>query len=451
MPKYKPYSHQQQTINFYKRRDRAYDASDMGCGKTFCVIHDVENRLYANPKSKTLILAPKSLLETVWQNDFNKFTPHIITSVAIAPEQKRLEAFETPANVYITNVDALVWLANKPASFWDEFETIVVDESTAIKNDSGRTKAALKIRKYFKYRRCLSGTPTAGLLTDLFYQYLFLDDGASLGTSFTKFRNQVLISKQTGPHPKMVTWSNKPGREKILAHILKPMTIRHILEDVVDMPPTVKYTYKFKLNSAMRKAYDEMKNSAQVTLATGTVNAINAAALTTKLLQCASGAVYDSETGDKHLVDTQRYDLVLDLIQQTDHSVVFYNWKSQREYMTQQADKRKIVYTFIDGTVSFKARKQIIDDYQAGKYETIFLQLKSSSHGLTLTKATHTIWTCPSYLSDYYKQANRRVYRIGQDKRTTVINIEAEDTLDHVVYEKLDGKLNAMELLTEAL
>lgn len=451
MSKYTPRKHQQETINFYRKNDRAFDASTMGTGKTFCGIHDVVNRLYANPKSKTLILAPKSLLETVWQNDFNKFAPHIITSVAVAPEAKRLEAFNIPANVYITNIDALVWLSNKPDTFWDDYETIIIDESTSIKNDSGRTKAALKIRKYFKYRRCLSGTPTAGLLTDLFYQYLFLDDGATLGTSFTKFRNQVLISKQTGPHPKMVTWSNKPGREKVLAYMLKPITIRHILEDVIDMPPTVKYTYKFKLNKTMRKAYEEMKNSAQVTLDTGTVNAVNAAALTTKLLQCSSGAIYDSETGEKHLVDTQRYNLVLDLVQQTKHSVVFYNWRSQREYMTEHADKRKITYAFIDGSVSFSKRKQIVNDYQAGKYDTIFLQLKSSSHGLTLTKATHTIWTCPSYLSDYYKQANHRVYRMGQTKRTTIINIEAENTLDHIVYEKLDGKLTAMELLTEAL
>jgi len=449
--KYTPRPHQSETITFYKKHDRAYDASTMGCGKTFCVIYDVNNRLNVNPKSKTLILAPKSLLETVWQNDFTKFTPHIITSIAIAPTEKRLAAFQKPANVYITNIDALVWLSNRPTDFWDDYETIIVDESTAIKNDSGRTKAALKIKKYFKYRRCLSGTPTAGLLTDLFYQYLFLDDGASLGTSFTKFRNQVLISKQTGPHPKMVTWSNKPGREKVLAHLLKPMTIRHILEDVEDMPPTVKYTYTFKLNKVMRKAYDEMKANAQVTLTTGTVNAINAAALTTKLLQCASGAVINTETQINHLIDTQRYDLVLDLVQQTKHSVVFYNWKHQREYMVEQAIKRKITHSYIDGTVSFTKRKTIIDDYQSGKYTTIFLQLKSSSHGLTLTQATHTIWSCPSYLSDYYKQANHRVYRMGQTKRTTIINIEAEDTLDNVVYTKLNTKLNAMELLTEAL
>lgn len=450
--KYTDYAHQTKTINFYKRNNRVFDASDMGVGKSYCIIRDIESRLYANLNSKTLILAPKSLLDTVWKNDFNKFAPHITVSVAVAPTIKRDAAFATPANVYVTNIDALVWLSRKPDSFWDDFETIVIDESTTIKNDSNRGKAAQKIKKHFRYRRCLSGTPTAGLLTDLFYQYLFLDDGATLGTSFHRFRNQVLIAKQTGPHPKMVTWSNKPGREKVLGLLLKPMTIRHVLEDVVDMPPTVKYTYKFKLNYKMRKAYESLKTTTRVLLKTGEVNAVNAAALTTKLLQSCSGSIIDTATGKHHLVDTQRYDLVLDLIEQTKHSVVFYNWKHQREYMIENAEKRGISYAFIDGTVIKQgARSKIIDDYQAGKYQTIFLQLKSSSHGLTLTKATHTIWTCPSYLSDYYKQANRRVYRIGQKKRTTVINIEAENTLEETVYKKLNGKLNAMNLLTEIL
>jgi len=190
MTEYKPYKHQQETIDFYRKNPRAYDSSDMGCGKTFCIIHDINYRLNSNFKSKTLILAPKSLLETVWKNDFEKFTPHIVTSVAKAPLQNKIDAFNREAHVYITNMDTVKWLAKQPKSFWKGFETIVIDESTQIKNDSGRTKAALQIKDNFKYRRCLSGTPTAGPLTDLFYQYYFLDGGYSLGSSYYAFKNK---------------------------------------------------------------------------------------------------------------------------------------------------------------------------------------------------------------------------------------------------------------------
>lgn len=445
------YIHQKETVEFLRLKPRVYIGSTAGTGKTVCIINDIHNRLNANPMSKTLILSPKSLVDTVWSREFMQWTPHIKTSVALAPEAKRIEAFNEPANVYITNIDALKWLSMRPNSFWNNFETIIIDESTAIKNDSARTKAALKIRHNFKYRRCLSGTPTAGSLTDLFYQYLFLDDGQHLGNIFGRFRNMVMIKKQVGPHPRMVKWSNKPGREKVLAKLLQNITVRYVLEDVVDMPPVVKYTYSYTPNKAVMTAYKAMKANASIQLKTGTVNAINASALTTKLLQIASGAVKNTETGISHLVDLQRYELVLDICDDVEHAVVFYNWKSQRDYFLQQSLKRGLSVTHIDGDVKAKDRKTRVADFQDGKYDIIFLQLKSSSHGLTLTKASHTIWSCPSYLADYYSQGNNRVFRIGQTKRTCVINIEAKNTLDEKVYGMLDNKLNAMELLTDEL
>ena len=55
------------------------------------------------------------------------------------------------------------------------------------------------------------------------------------------------------------------------------------------------------------------------------------------LLQIASGAVYgDDDKGRRRdptykLLDQSRYALVADLVEARDHSVVFYNWKHQRE------------------------------------------------------------------------------------------------------------------------
>jgi len=130
---YKPYEHQQTTLDFYKANHATFDASEMGCGKSMCIIKDLERLLKLNSKTKTLILAPKSLLHAVWEADFIKFAPHIKTSVATAPTKKREAAFNADANVYITNIDALVWLAKKPNSFWKDYTTIIIDEAEVIK------------------------------------------------------------------------------------------------------------------------------------------------------------------------------------------------------------------------------------------------------------------------------------------------------------------------------
>lgn len=446
----KPYKHQEETIKRLQYENRFFDASDMGIGKTFCQIADIDRMLDEDPEQKILILAPKSLLYSVWFEEFKKFTPHIAVSVATAPTKKREEAFARHAQVYVTNVDAFKWLSEKPKSFWKGYSTIIIDESSAIKNNSARTKAALKIRRNFENRRCLSGTLTAGPLTDMFYQYLFLDDGKHLGTKFGQFQNQCMYFIQTGPQANMGKWHNKKGKEQVLAYILKDMTIRHLLEDVVDMPAKILQQYKFTPNTKIRKAYSEMKQLAQVQLKSGKVNAVNAASLTTKLLQIASGAVYDSE-GKAHIVDPQRYDLTLDLVEENKHTVVFYNWTSQKEYMMKIAKSRKLAATFIDGSVPVKKRGEIVAEFQNGDYDVIFLQLKAASHGITLTKAFTTIWAGPSYLADYYQQANARIFRIGQKHRCVFVNIEAEGTLDGKVYKALNEKLTSMETLSNAL
>ena len=447
---YTPYKHQQETIDRLKKEPRFFDASDMGVGKTFCQIKDIERIIENDPKSKVLILAPKSLLYSVWYNDFKKFAPYIHVSVATAPAKKREEAFAAQAQVYVTNIDALKWLSEKPRSFWKDFSTIIIDESSAIKNNSARTKAALKIRRIFVNRRCLSGTLTAGPLTDMFYQYLFLDDGDHLGTKYGQFQNQCMYFVQEGNDPRYGKWHNKIGKEKVLAYLLKDITIRHELEEVIDMPARISIQHVFTPNNKIKAAYKEMKDYAAVQLKSGEVNAVNAASLTTKLLQIASGSVYDSE-GKAHIIDTQRYDLTLDLASQNNHTVVFYNWTSQKNCMMNLANKRNMSATFIDGSVPVKKRYDIVEDFQTGKFQVIFLQLKAASHGITLTKAFTTIWAGPSYLADIVQQANARIFRIGQEHRCITINIEAKGTLDAKVYKALNGKLSSMELLSTAL
>ena len=231
---YKPYKHQAETIALYQKEPKTYDASTMGCGKTFCCIADIEAR-----GGKTLVVCPKSLVSSVWVNDIRKFAPQLSTSTILAPDKKRVEGATAEADVYITNIDGIKWLdKNMTPSWFKQFTTLIIDEATNFKNrTSARSKSMKKLAKFFPYRRLLSGTPTGGSVTDLWHQYYLIDEGTRFyGKSFTKFRDQTQVSVQTGPQPNMVKWENRPGIEPVLAKIVEPVTIRHNLTDVVDMP-----------------------------------------------------------------------------------------------------------------------------------------------------------------------------------------------------------------------
>lgn len=440
------FAHQQKSIEFARGKPAVFDASDPGTGKTRVHIELIRPR-----RTKTLVLAPKSLLRNAWANDLRKFAPELMYSVATADNREK--AFRVDADVYITNHDAAKWLAEAKPSFFRKFDggTLLIDESNAYKHHtSQRSKAIGKITKYFDFRACLNGTPNTNGILDVWHQYKLLDDGQRLGKSFYAFRNAVCQPEQNGPLPNMVKWVDRPGAETAVADLVSDITIRHRFEDCVDIPPNHLYTVPFVLNPSHRAKYNVMKEAAILPLREGTVSAINAASVATKLLQIASGAVYESE-GVYHLIDGDRYELVMDLLEPRDHSLVFFQWKHQRDELVRRAEERGYSYVILDGETTDRERESIVQQFEAGYYKAMFAHPKSTAHGLTLVKARTTIWPSPTYNLEFFYQGNKRIYRIGQTEKTETIVIIGEDTTDERVFRVLTEKGGRMDALLEEL
>ena len=281
-----PYAHQKASLKFQSTRTSILDTSDPGTGKTRTQIDSFVARRKAGGK-KLLVIAPKSLLRTAWQDDFAKFAPTVTTVVCTA--EKRSELFKQEADVYITNTDAAVWLAKQPPKFFKQFDTFVIDEISSFKHHtSQRSKAMKKIAKYFPNRIGLTGTPTANSITEIWHQVFLLDDGKRLGKSFFQFRNAVCEPKQNGPQPNMVVWNDKPGAELSVGHLIADMVIRHKFEDCLSIPANHTYSVPYHMSKKQTKAYEDMSKNAIAQLESGRlVSAVNAASVMTKLLQIA--------------------------------------------------------------------------------------------------------------------------------------------------------------------
>jgi SNF2 family DNA or RNA helicase len=182
----------------------------------------------------------------------------------------------------------------------------------------------------------------------------------------------------------------------------------------------------------------------------GKITAINAAVVHTKLLQIASGAAYN-EDGEYTLVASERYELVIDLVEQRKHSIVFFNWEHQRDELIKEAKKRGLSYAVYDGSVtSDTERAAIVDGFQIGQYRVLFAHPQSAGHGLTLTKGTATIWASPTYNLEHFRQGLKRIYRIGQGEKTETIVIVAEGTRDAMAFGAMANKDARMtDLLAE--
>ena len=432
------FKHQQACIEFFRGQPRGLDLSDAGTGKTRTMIDLFAERRAAGGKC-ALILGPKSLLETAWGDDIQKFAPHLGISVAYA--SNREAAFGKEAAVYITNHDAVRWLVKQRPKFFARFDTLIIDEISAFKHRTSlRSRCLKKIAKHFKYRYGLTGTPNTNSILDIWHQVFVIDDGKRLGKTFFHFRQTVAFPVQVGPAANMVKWVDKQGAQIAIADLISDISVRYTLEECHDLPENRIYEINYALTPKQRLAYEHMaKHAILETLNNETINAVNAAVLITKLLQIASGTVYD-ESNIPITIESDRYQLVTDLVAARSHSLVFFHWKHQAKCLEDLFHKAGITSCRIDGTVTGRARTKVIREFQQGYYQVCLAQPQSAAHGLTLTRATTAIWPSPTYNLEHFIQGNHRIHRAGQDRRTETILITAKNTIEETVYKKLRDK-----------
>ncbi len=444
------FKHQAATTGFITGNDYVYVGNDPGTGKTRSCLDAIETRLNNNEIRRTLVVAPKSILAASWLEDAQQFTPNLKCDIAWA--KNREDAFKSDADVVITNHDAAKWLAENSKLLKEQgFDNFIGDEWTAYKHrTSQRSKAMNAIMDIFKFRVGMSGTMTPNGITDIWHQILLLDRGAHLGNNYWKFQNTVCTPVQVGRAPNAVRWEEKPGAKEAVIDLLSDMVIRYRLEDCIDMPDHSIQHITYTPPAALMKHYEQMRKQAVLEVGNTVVNAVHAASLRTKLLQVASGAVYD-EAHKSFALCKSRYELVLDLAEAREQCVIAFVWTHQKEGLIKEATKRKRSFAVIDGTVNDSDRLLAVKQFQAGEIDYIFAHPQSAGHGLTLTRGTTTIWPSPIDNTEHFEQFNRRIYRAGQTRKTETLLVTAEGTLEESVYENTLGKRDDMNNLMQLL
>lgn len=434
------------SVKFELATERVVDASEPGTGKTRVRL-EVFSQRRVKGGGCALVIAPKSLLRSAWEDDCRRYTPWITTSVAYATN--RAEAFTKKADLYITNHDATKWLAAQPKEFFKRFDYLIIDEGDAFKHHtSQRSKALDKIRKHFKNRVLMNGALNTNTILDVWNQVRLIDDGKRLGTSYYAFRSAVAVPQQVGPQPNMVKWVDRDGAEDQVAALIRDITILNKLQG---LPENREYPVSYYMKPGQLASYIKMEKSAILQLQTGEIKAINAASVVTKILQIASGAVYDGEE-NYHVIDKSRYEMIADMVEARKHSLVFFLWKHQRDMLIEEFKKRGLTYMVVDGSItSDTKRNESIREYQSGMYRVGLLHPKSAAHGLTLTRGTATIWASPTYDQSWWVQGNHRIFRKGQTEKTETISVLAEGTIERKVYDRRAEKGKSMTTLMDLL
>ena len=182
--------------------------------------------------------------------------------VSVATATNRAKAFAEEADVYVTNIDGIKWVATQKKPFFAKFSELIIDESSAYKHHtSQRSRPVAKVAKHFERRSCLTGTPNGTTICDVWHQAYILDEGKRLGPHFYGFRNSVCTPVQVGRHVQAVQWQDKDGAEEAVFGLLADIVIRHKREECLDLPENQVYSVLYDLTDKQRNTYEQMEDS----------------------------------------------------------------------------------------------------------------------------------------------------------------------------------------------
>lgn len=441
--KYFPHDYQRYATDFIINNPISAVLLEMGLGKSVISLSAInELMLDYFDVSRTLVIAPLRVANSTWPDEIKKWDhlKHLNYSVVIGSEKERLDALKKPAHIYLINRENVDWLITKSGISW-KFDMVVIDELSSFKSyQAKRFKSLLKVRPKIKRIVGLTGTPSSNGLMDLWAEFRLLDMGERLGRYITYYRQNFFVPDKRN---QQMIFSYKPrdGAEKKIYSLISDITISMKSKDFLKMPECIMNEVIVTLSDKEQKLYDSLKQDMVLSLEENEIDAINAAALSNKLLQMSNGAVYNDDKESLHIHD-RKLDALEDLIEGTNGKpvLVAYWFKHDLEKIKDRFDVREI-----------KSAKDI-SDWNKGKIPVALIHPASAGHGLNLQAGGSTlIWFGLTWSLELYQQTNARLYRQGQDSTVVIHHILTKGTIDEDVMKALKAKEKIQDALIDSV
>lgn len=453
---------------------------DCGLGKTLITL-SVIDELIKNHKlsGHVLIIAPKNIARSTWVDEIRKWDFDFRYKSLLVDEKGKelskkkreqlyLEALNAPQTIYFINRELIPSMINfyvdrtvKPYGRYNFtqgwiFKMIVIDELQSFKSYKSQRFNALKtimpdVMKFIG----LTGTPTPNGLEDLWSEIYLMDRGLRLGKNITTYRNAFFNPGMiANGYP--VKYIPKRGAEQEIYNRVKDIVIS-MKNTHLNLPPI---TYNDVYVYMSDDEYDLYKSFAKEKILDIDediqIVASNAAILTAKLSQMASGAIYlPDETNKKsdiaayQVIHERKLEQLGYIIQNTDSPVlVAYHFKSDKDMICRYLNASKNS----PNAVVFDGSPEMLSEWNQGKIPVLLIQPASAGHGLNFQEGGHTlIWYTISWSLEEYIQTISRLQRQGQTKPVIVHHIMTAKTIDKRILNNVLEKDADEQNLLEAI
>jgi SNF2 family DNA or RNA helicase len=419
-----------EAVAFLSQIDKGMILAPVGAGKTAITLTAMKEALDTGRVRRFLVIAPKRVCTDVWTIEPAKWAPSLTVSIAVGSYAQRLNAFNKPSQVVVTNYETL--LSTPPLV---GFDGIVFDELTVLKNPSGkRFKALFALIKNFKVRWGLTGSFTSNGLIDVFGQCKIIDE-TLLGKTKTAFYQKYFIMLNRG----YVEWIAKATSLAEIMEVIKPATYLIDTQEYMDTLPPLNVV---RVNCTMdMKMYKKMKNDFIVQFEDIEVRAMNAAVVVSKLQQMASGFLYSED--ETAWFSRHKFDRLDEILEENQHAntIIVYNFQAELEELKRRYPNARTI-----------DQQGVISAWNAGRVELLLVHPKSAGHGLNLQfGGSKMVFLSLPWSLDRYEQTIGRLHRSGQKSAVYCYVLLTDKTVDERIFASLHDKRAISDIALEEL
>ena len=327
------------------------------------------------------------------------------------------------------------------------YDMLIIDEASSFKNPkSQRFRALRMVQPSFDRIVELTGTPAPNGLIDLWAPLYLLDRGERLGKTLTRYRDDYFTPNQRNGHI-VYNYKLNKGGEELIHDRIKDICMSMKTEDFLSLPEYIDNIIDIRFPQGIQDQYDNFEREQVIALFGDEgkeITALNAAALSNKLLQYANGAIYD-ENRNVHEVHDLKLEAAQEIVEEAEGKPVLIGW-------TYQHDRDRLLRKLKKYKPRELKTNQDIKDWNEGRIQVMLMHPASGGHGLNLQFGGHLIlWFGQTWSLELYQQFNARLRRPGQ-KETVIINrLVAHRTIESDVVKALKAKAQKQDGLMDAV
>lgn len=419
------------------------------------------------PKMKTLVLCPKPIIEDAWLKQAEEWVPDL---KVVNGRHRDKKHFPKDWDIMILNYEVITNMYKRThpkvrgstakqrrelLAEWDEFrnqfDMKILDESVKVKGFNSKVAIAIaSLCEDTKFVYLMSGCPAPNGPLEYYNQQNIVNN-----PHFQQWATWRVFRMQFYYQPRQEhNWLWEPlyeDSEEQIIELCKERTTYIKKEDCMDLPPQVYETRTVTMSKSERDAYEEMRREFILQLSENpgdVVIAQNVLSQVMKLRQMTAGFIAN-ELG-WHEIGTTKLTALKELLDEIGNKqvVIFGQFRRELERIVKTlGDRATILY----GGMSDKERTASTSGFTDGKYQYLVAHPATAKYGYTWTNATYCIWPSLSHSFDEWYQGNQRIHRYGQKVSTTHIALLAEDSIDEVIYDVVQGKGDLNKSLLEML